>query len=338
MTANPNNGEKLGINDELTRELPFLSIVIVNWNSKDCVRDCLKSIYRYASDLHPEIIVVDGASYDGCGEMLATEFLNVIFVQSDENIGFGRCNNLGVEKATGSLLLLLNPDTEIQSGSLHTLIEEYQSLPVDSLLGARLLNSDGSLQKTSVHAAPTPLNQALGSNLLMRLFPRSNLWGTYEAYHSDTPTEVEAISGACMFLPTALFRKVGGFNPIYFMYAEDMDLCLKIRRHSAHVYHVPDCLITHHGGRSSSEQPNLFSISKMRDALYQYFCYNFSLETADRYRKLLTFVAILKMLLFLPIGLFRPNRLKKFIHILEWSFRQRSTGVLNSNHRIFPSI
>ena len=83
MTANPYNDEKLGVNDELTREFPFLSIVIVNWNSKDCVRDCLKSIYRYASDLQPEIIVVDSASYDGCGEMLATEFLNVIFVQSD---------------------------------------------------------------------------------------------------------------------------------------------------------------------------------------------------------------------------------------------------------------
>ena len=300
----------------------LISIVIVNWNSKDYLRSCLQSLEAHASDIETEIIVVDGASFDGCGEMLETEFPQVQFIQSEENIGFGRCNNLGVESANGEYLLLLNPDTEIKSNAIQALLEACKSLPQNSMLGARLLNSDGTLQTTSVHAAPTPLNQALGSDFLMKRFPKSKLWGTYEAYHSDTPTEVEAISGACMFLPTKLFRELGGFNPIYFMYAEDMDLCLKIRRSGFPIYHIPNSEITHHGGSSSNQQAVNFSAINIRKALYRYFLHNFGHSVADRYRTMTCFSAIVRI----PMALFAINKasrsLQKWYALYNWSTTQ----------------
>ena len=274
----------------------LISIVIVNWNSKDYLRKCLRSIETHASDLDYEAIVVDGASYDGCAAMLAEEFPYATFVQSEENIGFGRCNNLGVQHAKGELLLLLNPDTEIKAGSIHALLEARAGLPENAMLGARLLNTDGSLQTTSVHAAPTPLNQVLGSDFLMKQFPRSKLWGTYEAYHSETPTSVEAISGACMFLPTALFRQFGGFNPVYFMYAEDMDLCFKLRQSGLTIYHIPAARITHHGGSSSMQQVSQFSTIQMKVSLFTYFTFSHSPNQSYFYLFLLTLVSIFKLL------------------------------------------
>ena len=297
----------------------LISIVIVNWNSKDYLRKCLRSIETHASDLDYEAIVVDGASYDGCAAMLAEEFPYATFVQSEENIGFGRCNNLGVHHAKGELLLLLNPDTEIKAGSIHALLEARAGLPENAMLGARLLNTDGSLQTTSVHAAPTPLNQVLGSDFLMKQFPRSKLWGTYEAYHSETPTNVEAISGACMFLPTELFRQVGGFTPSYFMYAEDMDLCLKLRRHGTPIYHIPSSHIFHFGGQSSSNQPSEFSTIEMRKALYLYFSINFGRLTADQYKSYLNYLATFRILIAKLTPNFERKIITKWETIFIWS-------------------
>lgn len=318
MRESVNSKKRLKITDTPSSDYPSISIIIVNWNSKDYLRKCLASINEHASDLSPQVIVVDGASFDGCAEMLSEEYPSTSFIQSKENIGFGRCNNLGVEKADGELLLLLNPDTELKPGSLQNLISEYIGLDSPSMLGARLLNSDGSFQATSVHAAPTPLNQALGSNFLMRLFPKSSLWGTYEAYHSSTPTEVEAISGACMLLPTSLFREVGGFTPSYFMYAEDMDLCLKVRRQKVKIYHIPTSEIIHHGGTSSSQQTSHFSTLKMREAMYHYFTLNHGYNTAEQYSNYVRLSAFLH----LATAPIKPSTASKWITVIKWSFNR----------------
>ena len=303
----------------MTEESPSLSIIIINWNSKEYIRACLKSIYRYASELQPQIIIVDGASFDGCGEMLAKEFPDVVFIQSDKNIGFGRCNNLGAERATGELLLFLNPDTVITRNALQLLLEAFNLVSPNSLLGARLLNSDGSLQTTSVLALPTPLNKALASELLLNLFPKSQLWGTYKAYASNELTEVEAISGACMLVPKKLFQNVGGFTESFFMYAEDMDLCYKVRKNCGGVFHVPHSEIVHHGGGSSSNQYSHFSIISMQTSLYHYFLINHNTDTAEQYRRYISLSAALRTLFFLPIAFLGKTSLHKWWTILKWS-------------------
>lgn len=265
---------------------PKISVVIVNWNSKDYVRKCLQSLRATCSDLLLQIIVVDGASYDGCEAMLRSEFPAVEFVQSSENIGFGQCNNLGVRVAKGEYLLLLNPDCEVMPGAIQALLSAYPTLTSAGLLGPRLLNTNNTLQKSCVQSLPTPLNQALDAEILRAIAPRLSLWGNYKAFRSKAPVEVEAISGACMLVRTKLFLQCGGFSPEYFMYAEDMDLCAKMRRIPKRNYHVPEARVIHHGGGSSQRQPSTFSIVQMRIALETYFRLHLGSSKARRYRSL----------------------------------------------------
>ena len=111
-----------------------LSIIIVNWRSKDHLRACLRTVRATAADLSPQVIVVDGASFDGCGEMLAAEFPEVTFIQSQENLGFGRCNNLGFERSASDVVLFLNPDTELKDNCLQTMLAELERQPDAGIL------------------------------------------------------------------------------------------------------------------------------------------------------------------------------------------------------------
>ena len=249
--------------------MPLLSIIIVNWNSKDYVRECLRSLEKHATPGY-EIIVVDGASFDGCGEMIAAEFPAVRFVQSQTNVGFGRCNNLGARHATGEYLLFLNPDTEVTPGAVGELLDVMASDSEAGLVGARLINTDATLQTSSVQSLPTPLNQALDSNFLRRLFPRWRLWGTHAAYNSSEPVPVEAVSGACMLISRELFARIGGFSPHYFMYAEDMHLCWDVSKSGRRVIHQPTAKITHHGGGASHGDFSRFSCLEMRRAVHRF--------------------------------------------------------------------
>jgi N-acetylglucosaminyl-diphospho-decaprenol L-rhamnosyltransferase len=247
-----------------------LSIVIVNWNSKDYLDHCLQSIAKTAKDLNPEIIVVDGGSFDGCDIMLAKKHKNVRFIQSEENIGFGRSNNLGIKAATGDIVALLNPDTELRPESLQELINALETHPDCGAVGPRLINADGTLQKSCVQAFPTPLNQALDSDFLRNAFPRSGLWKTYDAFHQNNPSKVEVLSGACIVAWRETLNSIGGFSDDYFMYAEDMDLCKKIHELNQAIYHVPESEITHFGGGSSSTQFSNFAVVMNLESLELY--------------------------------------------------------------------
>ena len=313
------------------------AIVIVNWNSKDFVRTCLQSIATHENQAALQIIVVDGASYDGCDQMLSRDFPYVEFLQSTENLGFGRCNNLGVEKAQAEYLLLLNPDTEFTEPTIEKMIAWHNKLPKPGILCPRLLLTDGSLQYSSVQAAPTPLNQALGCELFQRRFPKSKLWGTYPAYQSSSPTPVDAVSGAFMFFRTETFRKLGGFNSAYFMYAEDMDICLQARRFGLKNYHIPTLKVIHHGGGSSMKQASPVSAANIREALHTYFKINHGPSTASLYRHLI-FLSAAFRLCFINILLFNHNRkpsIKKWTAILKWACKTKSDHLERPIYRTF---
>lgn len=258
-----------------------LSIVIVNWNSKHFVKKCLFSIRKHCSDLNPQIIVVDGGSYDGCDAMLAEEFPEVEFVQSRENIGFGRSNNLGVEKAKCEALLFLNPDTEVKEGAIQALLDGLQNLDKAGIVGAKQLNTDGSLQFSSIHRLPRPWRQAFTTAQLHKRY-----WKLSGALNASEPVVVEAISGACMMMRLDLFRKVGGFSPEFFMYAEDMDLCLKVTQAGYKCFHNPHAIIIHHAGGTSkgSEGVSRFSIVMMREALRLFFLRTNGLMSVYQFR------------------------------------------------------
>lgn len=248
-----------------------LSIIIVNWNSANYLRECLNSIFTNSAGLGLEVIVVDNASYDGCGEMLKIDFPTVKFVQSTENLGFARANNLGFNHSGGRNLLFLNPDTEVIGPAIVSMLKFLEVSKKAGVVGCRLLNSNGSLQISCVQSLPTVMNQVFDAEFLRRWFPKAELWGTRALFKGGTtPTEVEAISGACMMIRREVFNQVGGFSTDYFMYTEDLDLCFKTRRAGFRNYHLGEAVIVHYGGGSSQQRWSNFSIVMMRESVAQF--------------------------------------------------------------------
>ena len=304
-----------------------LSIVIVNWNSRDYLRKCLETIAATGAELSPKVIVVDGASFDGCAEMLANEFPSVTFIQSPHNIGFARCNNLGFAEVSTDTVLLLNPDTELRPGAVARLLQVLDETPNAGIVSPRLLNSDGSLQTSCVQALPTPLNQALDCDFLRNLFPSSRLWGTAEAFRSQSPVEVQVQSGACMLLRSETFRKLGGFREEFFMYSEDVDLCYRVHREGLKNIFVPDAAVVHHGGCSSQKQVSGFSAAMLRVAGEIYFRLNSGRMTAASYRLLQAVSALIRLaLLVIPLIFSSGGRrvsfvasAQKWMTILKWA-------------------
>jgi GT2 family glycosyltransferase len=276
-----------------------LSILIVNWNSRDFLRKCLRSIEATCGDLDTQVIVVDGGSFDGCAEMIGVEFPWVDFVQSADNLGFGGSNNLGATRATGDALLILNPDTEIRPGAVQRLLSEFKRVPQAGILSPRLLNSDASLQ-CSVHALPRPVRQALDSEFLRRVLLPLSCWAPPSEFAPPATVAVEAVAGTCMLMPTEVFRAVGGFSPEYFMYAEDVDLCEKVLRAGLKIYHVPDAEVLHHGGCSSMVQSSKFSAVMIRDALHTYLLLNRGRHAALTYRVFSAGVAMTRIVWAIP--------------------------------------
>ena len=190
-----------------------VSIVIVNWNSRDHLQACLSSLSADLADDSFEAIVVDSGSFDGADEMIRERFPAVRFVQSQDNIGFGRANNLGVRRARGRTLILLIPDTVVPAGALHQLRDALDSLPDAGLVGCRLINTDGSLQLACVQAFPSVLNQCLNSRAMLRWFPRVPVWTSALTFERQShPIRVDAVIGACMVMRRDLFCEVGGFK------------------------------------------------------------------------------------------------------------------------------
>lgn len=237
-----------------------LSIIIVNWNSKDYLQACLASILADTAGIDYEIIVVDSGSFDGCGEMLKSTYPSVRFTQSQHNLGFARANNLGARSARGNVLLFLNPDTEIRGRAIERMQGRLLELPKAGVVGCRLLNSDGTLQTSCVQPLPTILNQVLNADILLRLFPTIGLWTSarrFEGVPSSVP--VEAISGACMMIRRQVFDQLGGYSTDYFMYAEDLDLCYKARASGFTNYYIAGAEIVHHGGGSTRKGRSRFA-------------------------------------------------------------------------------
>jgi N-acetylglucosaminyl-diphospho-decaprenol L-rhamnosyltransferase len=312
-----------------------LSIIIVNWNSKDYLRQCLASLQRETPELAAEIVVIDSASYDGAGEMLQKEFPAVRFIQSDKNLGFARANNAAFAASHGRYVLFLNPDTEVVGRALPDLLTALKTLPQAGAVGGKLLNTDGSVQTSCIQSVPTILNQLLDSEFLRARWPKSGLWGMAALFcHDPKPQPVEAISGACVMLKREVFEQVGRFSEDYFMYAEDIDLSAKVARAGWRNYYVPNAVVVHHGGGSSAGAVSQFSTVMMREAIWRFLRKTRGAVYGFGYR-LTTLLAALVRLLFLallfPVQILRRRReswqasFQKWRAVLRWSLNRDET-------------
>lgn len=314
-----------------------LSVIIVNWKSADYVRKCLRSVFRHTTGIDFEVIVIDNASFDGCGEMLAREFPSAIFVQSGGNFGFARANNLAAARARGEVLLFLNPDTEVRGPALNVLLDVCRTRSDAGTVGPRLLNTDGSLQRSCVQAFPTVANQVWDADLLRDWFPRARLWGTAALYHaSPEPQAVEGISGACLMTPRHVFERVGGFTDDYFMYYEDMDFCVKSVRAGFRNYYVPRAEVVHHAGKSSGGGYSEFAAIMMSESAWRFFRRQRSPGYARLFRTCLTLKATSRALVLAVLypvwyvsgrGRAAANAMRKWIAVLMWALGRRRQWV-----------
>jgi GT2 family glycosyltransferase len=253
--------------------MPDLSVIIVNWKSVGFLQKCLRSLYANTRAITFEIIVVDNASGDNCEEMLAAEFPSVRCVQSDSNLGFAGANNLGFQYSSGGNLLFLNPDTEVIASAIEDMAQTLEKDLRAGIIGPKLLNSDGSVQTSCIRSFPSLVSEVLDAELLRRKFPRSRLWGTRALFaHESGPAPVDAVSGACLMIRRQVFEQVGRFTTSYFMYAEDVDLCLKVRQAGGTNLFLPRAAVTHHGGQSSrSQDDEHFADVVLRESRLRFF-------------------------------------------------------------------
>ena len=230
----------------------MLSVIIVNWNVRDLLRECLRSIEAGKGGLSLEIIVVDSASSDDSVAMVRSEFPSVHLIACTENVGFPRGNNLGLQEARGDYLLLLNPDTVIVDDALAVLVSYLQANPDVGVVGPQLLNLDGSVQ-SSRRRFPTAATGFFESTWLEGLAP-----GILRRYYAldlpdDATADVDWLTGACIMVPRSPYEAVGGMDEGYFMYSEELDWCRRIKESGRRVVYYPAAQVIHHVGKSSEQ-------------------------------------------------------------------------------------
>lgn len=339
-----NSAQKRGSQSNRTRI--DLSIICVNWNSADFLRECIVSIYETVTDLSYEIIVVDNASPDGGADALLEEFPEIKLIHSAVNLGFAGANNLGFKYSTGSFVLFLNPDTRVLDTAIPTMLHRIQSLPDGGVIGCKLLNTDLSIQTSCIQTFPTILNQLLDLDFLRRLTPSLRMWGTAPLFQNPTkPVEVEVVSGACMMLRREVFSDIGLFSTDYFMYAEDLDLCYKAHQRGFSNYYIPDATIVHHGQKSSGKQGNRvrsveWAIVMRCDSVLRFCVRNRGKFYASLYRMTMAVSASLRVLTVAVPALIsrtmdaksshRGLTLAKWSAVLAWSLGLRKRPIVSS--------
>jgi GT2 family glycosyltransferase len=233
-----------------------LSILIVNYNTREITLECLASLYAYPPSTSFEVVLLDNASVDGSAEAIRAAYPQVNLIVSAENTGFAGGNNIAAQKAVGERLLLLNPDTLLFSGSLDALLAFAERTPARRIWGGRTLFGDHRLNPTSCWAEISLWSLFCSAFGLIWLFPRSRLFNpeAYGSWQRDSERDVDIVTGCFLMIDHPLWRQLKGFDPAFFMYAEEADLCIRARAAGANPGISPAAQIIHLGGASETSQ------------------------------------------------------------------------------------
>jgi len=229
-----------------------VSVIIISFNTQKLLRECLHSVRDYSGGLTVETIVVDNASHDGSPEMVATEFPEVLLLRSKVNLGFGVANNLGIEKATGRYLLLLNSDAFLHPETLPLAVRLMDEHPECGVGGAKQVGRDGAYQP-SARKYPNLRDELFVLTGLAHKFPKSKFFGRFDRTWAspDEPCETDWVPGAFAIVRREALDAVGLFDPRFFLYYEEVDLFRRIRHAGYKILYWPQLVVTHIGGESS---------------------------------------------------------------------------------------
>ena len=232
-----------------------VSIIVVAWNVRDLVSDCLKSVYEKTKDVSFEVVYVDNGSEDGTVDMVEQEFPGAKIIWNQTNLGFIRANNQGIEVCQGRYVLLLNSDTVLLDDAVSETVRFADDHPEAAVVGCRVLNSDLSLQR-NCFMYPSVLNVFLWGSFLSKLFPRSHFFGRelMTWWDFSEPREVEVVCGCFSLVRRKAIDQVGVMNEIYFMYGDDPDWCYRFSKAGWQIWFNPRGQIIHLSGANSKKK------------------------------------------------------------------------------------
>lgn len=255
---------------------PLVTAIVVSYNVKDPLMDCLTAFYR-TTDMPVEAVVVDNASSDGSAEAVAEWFPQAALIRSSQNLGFGRASNLGLEKARGRFILALNPDVTVEPECVGRLVDFLLVRADVGAVGPRLARPDGRLDLAARRGFPTPANAFYRLSGLSQIFPRSRVFARYNMGHlsPDEAHEIDSGTAACLLLRRATLDGVGFFDPDYFMYGEDLDLCYRIREGGWKVYYLPNARALHLKGAATRKRTARM-LFEFHRAMWTFHCKHFA--------------------------------------------------------------
>lgn len=250
---------------------PTVSVVIVVWNAKKYVIECLDSLRQHCAKICDEVIVVDNASSDGTPELIAEAFPEFKLVRNSENLGFATANNIGIAQCTGEYVCLVNSDVKFTDDCLSPMLKFMAENPSVGMVGPKMLAADGEVRRSTMRF-PTVWNEfcrALGLDLV---FKKSQFFGglLMSDFDHNTTTQVEVLNGWFVVVRRTAMEQVGLLDPQFFMYAEDLDWCYRFHQAAQKVVFFADAGAIHYGGASSSKAPLRFYLELCR-ANWQYW-------------------------------------------------------------------
>jgi GT2 family glycosyltransferase len=281
-----------------------LSVIILNYNTKDLTRRCLKSVFASQTGYKFEVFVSDNGSKDGSIEMVKSEFPQVKLLENNANLGFAKGNNVAIRQALGRYILLLNSDTEVNQDTLDKSIRRADEIPNLGALGCKVLLADGSLDQACRRKFPNPWNSFL------RLFG----FKKFSDYNIDAPIdqemEVDALIGAYMMVPQTVINKVGMLDEDYFLYGEDLDWCWRIKEAGYKIIYYPGASILHL--KSASSKMIAFRVVRWaHDAMKIFYRKHYAKDHNWLFNQLIYLGITLRMYLVWILNVFRN---KKTVH------------------------
>ena len=236
-----------------------VSIIIVAWNVRELLYNCIKSVYEQTEGISFEIIYVDNASEDGSVEIVRKEFPGVRIIENEENKGFIKANNQGIEVAQGRYVLLLNSDTIILDNAIAKTVKFADENRQAAVVGCKVLNSDKSLQR-ACFMYPSILNMFLSATYLYKIFPKNRFFGRERMtwWDFDDVREVETVCGCYSMVRREAIDEVGVMDPTYFVYGDDPDWCFRFKKNGWKILFTPEPEIIHLGGQTTKQMSREF--------------------------------------------------------------------------------